>query len=236
VKIEFLYSEVAALFGENGTIKYLELTFPEAEFIYTKLNDTPYFVSSPVDLVYLGPMSENNQKKIIEKLLPYKGIIKGQIEAGHFFLFVGNAVDILGAKIIYEPGDEKAGLAIFDFYSQLDYFKRYNAMMLVDYQGIKIIGHKTQFGMLYGNNQDNYFAKVEKGIGLNKNSKLEGFKYKNLIATQIVGPLLLLNPIFTKQYLQELAHREVELPFEATMLKVYQRQIKEYQKVRKDGQ
>lgn len=236
MKIEFLYAEVAALFGENGTIKYLQLALPQAEYIFTKFNDEPRFVSEKIDLVYLGPMSEGDQKRIIKRLMKYQSILKNQIEAGNFFLFIGNAVDILGNKIIYEENDEIAGLGIFDFYTKLDYFKRFNCMMLADYHGIQLVGHKTQFGLLYGNNENNYFAKVEKGIGLNKESNLEGFEYKNLIATHIVGPLLLLNPLFTKQYLKRLTNKDIELPFQDTMMKSYERQLINYQDIKASGQ
>ena len=51
--------------------------------------------------------------------------------------------------------------------------------------------------MCYGNNEDNYFAKVEKGIGLNKDSKLEGIYDHHFIGTYIIGPILIINPLLT---------------------------------------
>ncbi len=235
MRIEFLYPEVCALFGERGTILYLKQVFPTAEFIMTKLNDEPTFVQTPVDLVYLGPMAESTQKKIISKLLPYQATLKDQIAAGQNFLFIGNALDILGHSIAYTAHESVKGLGLLDFTTELDFLKRFNCMMLADYHEIKLVGHKTQFGMTYGDNYKNYFAKVEKGIGLNTQSKLEGYAVNNLIATAIVGPLLLMNPIFMKQYLSRFSATEIVLPFEASLLKAYHRQLAEYDKVAKSG-
>ena len=55
--------------------------------------------------------------------------------------------------------------------------------------------------MVYIDNTKNYFAKVERGIGINKESKLEGIKVNNLIGTYLLGPILVLNPLLTKKIL-----------------------------------
>ena len=80
-------------------------------------------------------------------------------------------------------------------------FNRYNSLFLGDFEGIKIIGYKDQFSHQYGDNSNMYFAKVIRGVGLNRESNLEGIRINNFIGTSILGPLLVLNPIFTKYFL-----------------------------------
>ena len=38
--IEVLFQEVCNLFGDKENVTYLQATLPEAEFIFTALNDT----------------------------------------------------------------------------------------------------------------------------------------------------------------------------------------------------
>ena len=95
MKIEILFPECCNLFGDYGNVLLLKACLPNAEFIETALYETPQFVKDPVDLVYLGSMSEHTQEKVIEKLLPHKAQLAAQIEKGRCFLFTGNAVEVL---------------------------------------------------------------------------------------------------------------------------------------------
>ena len=98
MKIEVLYSEVANLYGDLYNINYLAKCLPNVKVHYTNLNDTPLFVNHKVDLIYMGPMMENHQKIVIEKLLPYKDRIKELIENNVIFLICGNALEIFGSN------------------------------------------------------------------------------------------------------------------------------------------
>ena len=72
MKIEILFPEFCNLFGDMYNMKYLKMCIPDAEFIETALEEEPTFVKENVNLIYLGPMTENTQEKVIAKLLPYK--------------------------------------------------------------------------------------------------------------------------------------------------------------------
>ena len=91
MKIEILYPEVANLYGESANVKYLKKCLPNATFIETSLNNKPEFISSKIDLVYIGATSEFHQELIIEKLMPYKDDIKNKIEENQLILATGNS-------------------------------------------------------------------------------------------------------------------------------------------------
>ena len=76
IKIEILFPEVCNLFGDSGNIKYLKMCMPKATFINTQFVEEPAFITQEIDLIYLGPMTENRQEKVIKKLKPYKDIIE----------------------------------------------------------------------------------------------------------------------------------------------------------------
>ena len=230
MKIEILFPEFCNLYGDMFNMKYLKKCIPDAEFIETALEEEPAFVKENVNLIYLGPMTEKTQEKVISKLLPYKTRIIELIDKNVVFLFTGNALEVLGNYIENEDGTKIDGLGIFDVYAKRDMFHRHNSFLIGKYEDIEVIGFKSQFTMLYGNNTDMTFVEVEKGIGINKESKLEGIKKNNFIGTYLIGPLLILNPLFTKKILEMLGlNNEVALK-EDTMA-AYEARIKELRKL-----
>ena len=230
MKIEILFPEFCNLYGDMFNMKYLKKCIPDAEFIETALEEEPAFVKENVNLIYLGPMTKKKKKKVISKLLPYKTRIIELIDKNVVFLFTGNALEVLGNYIENEDGTKIDGLGIFDVYAKRDMFHRHNSFLIGKYEDIEIIGFKSQFTMLYGNNTDMTFVEVEKGIGINKESKLEGIKKNNFIGTYLIGPLLILNPLFTKKILEMLGlNNEVALK-EDTMA-AYEARIKELRKL-----
>lgn len=201
MKIEILFPEFCNLYGDISNIKYLKkcLSNQKVKYIETSFDMEPSFVTQDINFIYLGPMTENRQEKVIKKLMPYKKRIEELIEKNTVFLFTGNALEILGKYIENEDGIKIEALGIFDVYAKRNMMHRHNSLFIGEYNNIKVVGFKSQFTMMYGNNTDNYFLKVEKGIGINKESKLEGINKNNFFGTYLTGPILILNPLFTKK-------------------------------------
>lgn len=230
MKIEILFPEFCNLYGDMFNMKYLKKCLPDAEFIETALEEEPAFVKENVNLIYLGPMTEKTQEKVISKLLPYKEKILELIEKNVVFLFTGNALEVFGKYIENEDGTRIDGIGIFDVYAKRDMFHRHNSFLIGKYEDIEVIGFKSQFTMLYGDNSNMAFLEVEKGIGINKESKLEGIKKNNFIGTYLIGPLLILNPLFTKKILEMLGV-ENEVALKEDTMAAYEARIKELRKL-----
>lgn len=230
MKIEILFPEFCNLYGDMFNMKYLKKCLPEAEFIETALEEEPTFVKENVNLIYLGPMTEKTQEKVISKLLPYKERIIDLIEKNTVFLFTGNAIEVLGKYIENEDETSIEGLGIFDVYAKRDMFHRHNSFLIGKYEDIEVIGFKSQFTMLYGDNTNMAFLEVEKGIGINKESKLEGIKKNNFIGTYLIGPLLILNPLFTKKILEMLGV-DGEVALKEETMAAYEERIKEFRRL-----
>mgnify|MGYP005761219839 CR=1 FL=1 len=230
MRIEVLFPEFCNLFGDIFNMKYLKMCIPDAEFIETALDEVPTFVNEDVNLIYLGPMTEKTQEKVIKKLLPYKERIEELIEKNVVFLFTGNALEVLGKYIENEDESKINGLGIFDVYSKRDMMHRHNSLMVGKFEDIEIVGFKSQFTMMYGDNTNSYFLEVEKGIGLNKESKLEGIKKNNFIGTYVIGPLLILNPLFAKKIMKILGV-EKEVALEKDIMAAYEARLEELKKI-----
>lgn len=228
MKIEILFGDVCSLYGDSQNITYLKQTLPEAEFIETKLTQDPWFLENDPDLILIGTMSEKVQRRIIEKFRPHKARIMELIEKGTPILATGNACEIFCKHIEYVTEKlEIEGLGIVDLTVKTDYFKRYNSKVLGEAAGMKLVGFRSQFSFLYGDNSQNYFQKVLRGDGINRDSKLEGFRVNNLIGTQLLGPMLPLNPLFC-EYLLSLAGCEAKAAFREEAMQAYEQRVKEF--------
>lgn len=227
IKIEVLFPEVCNLYGETFNIKYLEKCIDDVETINTALTDTPRFVSEDINMIYMAPMPESIQELAIKKLEPYKKRIKELIDKKVVFLLVGNAVEVFGKYIENEDGSKIEALGVLDLYAKRDMMHRHNSAFIGQFEDIEVIGYKSQFTMVYTDNTKNYFAKVERGIGINKESKLEGIKVNNLIGTYLLGPILVLNPLLTKKILEMMGIKEPKLKYEADLMDAYQKRLEE---------
>lgn len=226
--IEILFAEVCGLYGDAQNPKYLEATLPEAEFIYTPLTDEPYFVSHTPDMIYIGAMSESIQRQVIEKLTSFKARLEELIDGGTPILATGNAGEIFTKHIDYvTEGIQVDGLGVFDMTVTTNLFDRYNGKVLADLDGMTIVGFRSQFSFLYGDNSECYFVKCIRGDGINRGSKLEGLRKNNLICTQILGPILPLNPKFC-EYFVSLAGVQATAAFKEAAMDAYEQRVREF--------
>ncbi|MDD2490217.1 MAG: hypothetical protein PHY26_03095 [Bacilli bacterium] len=235
VRVEVLYSEYMNLYGDNGNIKYLKQCLPKSvEFIYTDLNDKPKFMTHKINMLYLGPCTEEHQLEIIEKLKPYKEKIKKLINDGVVILAIGNALEIFGKYIEKTDGKTVKALGIFNVYTKRVKDYRYNELCLgVTNDGFEIVGYKNQMSHLYGKD-GKYFQDMFLGTGRNPETRLEGIMENNFIGTYILGPILPLNPYFTESLLIKMGIKSPKLAFKETAIKAYEVRLNEYRKLIKN--
>ena len=231
MKIEILFPEICNLYGDISNMKYLKKCLPDEQYIETLIDDEPAFVNQDVDFIYLGAMTEKTQERVILKLSKYKERIQELIDKNVIFLFTGNSLEILGKYIENEDGSKIEALGIFDVYAKRDMMNRHNSLFIGKYEDIEIVGFKSQFTMMYGNNEDCYFLEVERGIGINKDSKFEGINKNNFFGTYLIGPLLILNPLFTKKILEKLGAQNTNVAFEDDVIAAYNARLEEFRRV-----
>lgn len=226
--VEILFQEVCGLYGDSQNPTYLQATLPDAQFIFTRLTNTPYFVENTPDLIYIGCMSESIQRRVINKLLPLRDRLVQLIDAGIPILATGNAGEIFTSQIEYvTEGIKVDGLGIFDMTVKTDLFNRYNGMVLGKFEDLKIVGFRSQFSFIYGDNSDNYFLECIRGDGIHPGSKLEGMRKNNLFCTQLIGPILPLNPLFC-EYLISLCGVSTQAAYKESAMDAYTQRLHEF--------
>ena len=221
MKIEILFSEIANLFGDMANVRYLEKCLPKATFIYTSLNDEPKFINEDIDLIYMGPMSENSQELVINKLSKYKNKIRKAIKDNKKFLITGNAIEIFGNYIENEDGTKVEGLGLYNIYSKRNMMGRYNSIELGKFENLEIVGFKSSFTEIFG--EAPKFLDIIRGYGNSKDSNVEGIHDHNFIATTLLGPILITNPYFTKYLLNK-----DKILFEEDLINAYNKRLEEF--------
>jgi CobQ-like glutamine amidotransferase family enzyme len=207
--IEVLFPEIANIHGDNANIRYLAQCRPDARIVYTALTNTPAFIGEAVDLVYLGALTEQGQRKAIERLRPYRDRIEALIEGGTSFLFTHNALEVLGSRIRNDDmAYDVAGVGVFQLESTLRMFGRYNGKVMGTIPAVgtehPIVGYKSQFSMVDAPAALPGFLTADRGIGRNTTTPVEGVRVNNFMGTSLLGPLLVTNPHLTRSLLVQL--------------------------------
>lgn len=223
--IEILYPGFL-LYGDRGNVEYLERVFPEAQFVHTEITDAPHFAHHPTDLIYMGPMTEGNLAQVTKHLKPYRDRLKELIEEGTFFLVVSTALEIFGESIEVAGEGPVETLNLFPFTTKRNMKDRHDSVVLGTFQGLRVMGYDARFTEQYGN-ESMPFLQVERGHGFNRTSDREGIHYKNFIGTNLLGPVLVMNPPLIKYIKRELTGTE-EIPFEQYMQAGYDVRLEKF--------
>ena len=231
MKIEILYPELCCLYGDKGNTLFLQKCLPDAEFIYTQLNDQPHFLREDVDLCCMYSMSEQSQERILERLLQWREeICRCCTDGNTLFLLLGNAMELFGQYIQREDGTQIEALGVFNTYSKRHAPKRFNTLVQAIFENMTLLGYTSRFSDTYGITREMAMCQVEIGTGSAPDSQLEGIRQGQVVATYLLGPLLAANPDFAKWLLRQLHIDEPHLPFEEALYESYENRRKEFQR------
>ncbi len=223
VKMEVLYPEYMNLYGDNGNIKYLQTIIPKLKIIYTHLNDQPAFSKEKIDILYLGPTTEKQQAIVAAKLKPYREGIKALIDNYTLILATGNAIELFGKYIEKPDGKLISCLGLYNVYAKRFSRLRYNDNVISPLKNFTVVGFKNQLSHLYGRDRHALISPQEKKY-------INFIIDKNLFATYLLGPVLILNPLLTENLLTNAKIPFQKPPFHELAITAYQRRVIEFNK------
>ena len=214
IKIAHLYYDLMNLYGENANVRALQTFFErqnvKIQIDYLSVDDKINFDN--YDIFYMGMGTEKSQLIVLEDLKKRKKELKKAIENGTYFFLTGNSYELLGKYIIDFDGNKIDTLNIFHFYTKIITIKDMNNAATFRIVGEtsgftnlikeKIIGFQNKSGTIYEN--DTPFLNVTYGIGDKPNVNDEGFIYKNVYATHLIGPLFIRNPYLTNYFVKKI--------------------------------
>lgn len=227
MKAEILFPEVCNLYGDLQNIYYLKRCCPALEIVETDLKSTPAFLTEDVALVFMGSTTEQGLTLAAEALRPYREAIAKRIDAGQLFLATGNALDILGEAIESDAAPRIEGLGLLPTHAAYHMMQRHNSYYVGKFEGMDIVGFKSLFGHSHGTGEA-LFTTV-KGVGRDgQEHSGEGFRRGGLMATYLIGPLLILNPPLCKWVLRQMGVPSDTLAFEEAAMDSYQKRVAEF--------
>lgn len=221
--MEVLYPEYMNLYGDNGNIKFLKTIIPRLKIINTHLNNKPAFLKQKIDILYLGPCTEKQQEEIIKILKPYREQIKQLIEKQTLIIATGNSCELFGKYIEKENGDLISCLGLYNVYAKRFSRLRYNDNVICSLDHLAVVGFKNQLSHLYGKDKHAITSPKEKKF-------INFIMDKNLFATYLLGPVLVLNPLLTEKLLTDAKIKFKKPPYYDLLINAYQRRVIEFNK------
>ncbi|MDD6272782.1 MAG: hypothetical protein PUA90_04630 [bacterium] len=210
INVLHLYYDLLNLYGENANtrciVHNLELNNIKVKVDLKSINDKIDF--NKYDIIYIGSGSEEDILIALEDLKLRKQEIKKYIEDNKYLFLTGNSMDMFG-KYIDTINTKVDALNIFDYYVEYlneDVFHNASRNRIVGEVRAKskiiseeIIGFQNRCDLVI-NSKSPLFETNEKYSNDLKNNK-EGFNYKNVYATHIIGPLFIRNPYLIDYFL-----------------------------------
>ena len=187
ITIAHLYPDELALYGENGNIKALTYLLDQEKVKHKvvlidkddKIEFTKY------DFIYIGSGRKKCLEDVKKHLLPYKEDFLNYIEEEKPMLVTGNALSIFSFLDLYE----------IKYYDKREVHDVEATTSLC--KGIIKGFQNTEYLI---DSTKNVLFNINAGVG-NKNTLMEGFKYKNFYVTSIIGPILARNDNLCKYFL-----------------------------------
>lgn len=224
INIVWLYPDILNLHGDRGNImsiaRIVEAMGLEADII--KVNNAAELpVLSDVDLIIMGAGQLRDIRYVTDDMRNYESELKQYIENDGHILVTGSTGCIFGKRYYLDDGMANDGLGIIDMQARA--LNRTKMPMLTKEvygddiywkmdDGMEIIGCQIQ-------RMDFTLGKTAKalgtllyGYGNNCKSNAEGARYKNLMLTNTVGPMLAGNPWFGAYIIKSIAaKKKIEL-------------------------
>jgi len=212
INILHLYYDLLNLYGENANTRCikrcLELNKIKVNIDLKSINDKIDF--NKYDLIYIGSGSEEDLLLALDDIKKRRTDLKKYIENNKYLILTGNAMDLFGKYI--ETDKKIDALDIFDYYTKFineSTFENASTDRIVGEINAKcnlikeeIIGFQNRCDLNI--NIKTPLFKLGNIFSNDLESENEGFTYKNVYATHIIGPLLIRNPYLTDYILSNM--------------------------------
>lgn len=187
ITIAHLYPDELALYGENGNIKALTYLLDQEKIKYkvVLIDKDDKIEFAKYDFIYIGSGRKKCLEDVKKRLLPYKEDFLNYIEEDKLMLVTGNALSIFSFLDLYE----------IKYYDKREVHDVEATTSLC--KGIIKGFQNTEYLI---DSTKNVLFNINAGVG-NKNTLMEGFKYKNFYVTSIIGPILARNDNLCKYFL-----------------------------------
>lgn len=212
INVLHLYYDLLNLYGENANLRAivhnLELNNIKVKVDLKTINDQIDF--EKYDIIYIGQGSEENLLLALNDILKRRKDLINYIDNDKYMFLTGNAMCLFGSKI-NDNKSEIDALNIFDYksnYLTKSTFKNASSDRIVgevicttNLIKHKIIGFQNRCDII--SDIDTPIFKTDIKYSNDGTNNNEGFNYKNVYATHLIGPLFIRNPYLLDYFLKK---------------------------------
>lgn len=196
VTIIHFYPDLMDLYGSRANVlalkRYLERLGCHAAVKAVRPGDGADI--SRGDFFYMGAGTERAARAAMADFSRYAEPLKAAAQDNAAMLFAGTAMDLLGKSVREADGSSYEGLGLASFTAE--HGKRRivgDVYGHTDLYPEAVVGFMNKCGIVSGV-ETPLLTGLDLGFGNEKERGPEGFRWKNVMASQLTGPLLVKNP------------------------------------------
>ena len=196
IKILHFYPDLMSLYGSYANVSVLKRALEALGDTVTVETVLPGREAdlTGADFLYMGAGTEHAQKAALADFARYGEAVKAAAEDGVSMLFAGTAMELLGRTITDADGKAYDGIGLGDFTS-VQGKKRYveDVYGHTDLYPEAVVGFMNKCADISGV-ETPLLTAVALGCGNDGPKTPEGFRFQNVLASQLTGPILVKNP------------------------------------------
>ena len=212
INVLHLYYDILNLYGENANIRAiynnLKNSNIKVKVDYKSINDTINL--DKYDIIYIGSGDEENLLLALNHLKTISKEMRKYINSNKYLFLTGNSMYMFG-EYIDTLDDKVNGCVIFNYY--VKYIKENKYKNASNYRiscettsscnliNQLVIGFQNRCGLIYNVKNPLFKTSIRNSNDLENDT--EGFTYKNVYATQNIGPLFIRNPYLLDYFLSK---------------------------------
>ena len=218
MKAAWLFPDILFLHGERGNIMALErmASLTGIDLEVEKIDfQTSDFEPMDYGIIFCPPGEITSFETVIDKLRPYYDKLREFIESGRVILATGTGCCIFGNDIKREDGSVIKGLGLIDCsFEERKYVYGDDICFTENYSkdNEECFGVQIQMTDMISQSEKS-FGTLIYGFGNTGKDRNEGVIKNNSIFTNVLGPLLVLNPWLTKEIVRR-ASESVAIEFD----------------------
>ena len=196
LKIVHFYPDLMNLYGSYANVAVLKRYLEELGNTVTVESVAPGEEAdlTGADFLFMGAGTERRQKAALADFVRYGEAVKALARDGAAMLFAGTAMELLGKTIAADDGTVCEGIGLGSFPSTQGK-KRFveDVYGTTDLYDGPVVGFMNKCSVIEGVDTP-LVTTLDMGFGNSGEKTPEGFRFRNVFASELTGPILVKNP------------------------------------------
>lgn len=196
IKIIHFYPDLMSLYGSYANVAVLQ-RYLEQMGNTVKVETVDYHQPADIagaDFLFMGAGTEKSQRAAMADFARFGDAVKTAAENGTAMLFVGTAMELLGASVTTAEGECYAGIGLAAFTTVQNRQRTVcDVYGHTDLYPEAVVGFLNKASVTDGV-ETPLLTEVALGYGNRGEKSPEGYHWKNVFASQLTGPILVKNP------------------------------------------